>query len=239
MQTSLEEQQCPPAGCRPRLPASHSKPRCRAKGAFYHLTFAHGGVSVLQPWREFTHVPNHGFIPTAIDGTAAHSRCRCWVLSLWHRDWHSRDAQSDRAKKPIWVPQGISAPATQQAHFPSFLLSLCWLRCNPACRHISLRCCPQPQGWAVGLSQVTNTRTPGLLFIYCRSPVNPWPSLWALHRLRLFVSFFTHFSGRCIFTSPVCFECRGGMETRWQIPSQDHAVSPACTTWGRGCESAC
>ena len=41
-----------------------------------------GGVSVTQPWHEFTCVPDFGLISTGMDGTAARSRCWCWMPAL-------------------------------------------------------------------------------------------------------------------------------------------------------------
>lgn len=67
--------------------------------------------------------------------------------------------------------------------------------CSPRCLSAVL---PTAPSLGSELSEVTNTWTPGLLFIYHCSPRGPRPSLWALWPLCGFVPFFT---------SPVCFEC--------------------------------
>ena len=229
----LEERPCPALGHQPRLPGSRSKPRCRAEGTFYRLPFARGGVSVPQPRREFTHVPNHGLIPARASSAVAHSGCQCRVPALGMGTGTTGMPGLMKQKPPFgWHEVSELLPHSGLASPPG------WLRCDPARWRVFPRHCPQPRASAVARSEATSTRTPGLRFIYCRSPAGPQPSFSALRPLWLFVSFFVRFSGRCVFTSPVCFECWGRSDARRRIPSLDPAASAACTTRGRGCESA-
>lgn len=69
--------QLSPVGPQPRLPQPLQQTLLQSQGHVLPFGFCSWGVSVSQPWLEFTCVPDHGLIPTGMDGSAA-----CWVPAL-------------------------------------------------------------------------------------------------------------------------------------------------------------
>lgn len=186
--------QLPPAGPQPWLPRPPQQTLLQSQGHVLPFGFCSWGVSVSQPWREFMCVPNHGLIPTGMDGTAACSGCRCGGPALGVGIGTARTPGLIEQKPPFGCRKVSEVLPHSSLTSP---LSFC-----PFAGFGAMLLTPALPA-SPGLSRVTNTRAD----IYLLSqPPSPPPSLWALWPLHLFVPFFTHFSGHCVFTSPVCFE---------------------------------
>lgn len=169
-----------------------------------------GGVSVPQLWREVTHVPDHGLILSGMDGTVACSRCRCWVPALGMGIGTARMPGVIEQKPPFGCRKVFELLPCSRLTSPLSFCPFAGFGVIPlaSASLCGAACSPEPGQWAERGDKYPDART--VIYLLSQHPAGPWPSLWVLRPLRLFVSFFTHFSGRCVFTSPVCFECRGG-----------------------------
>lgn len=118
------------------------------------LAFARGKVSVWQPGGNSHTFPwSHPHQDGRHRGSL---QCWCWVPALGVGSG-TAGTPDLMEPTPIWV---------------SGLLPCCRLAAPLSCGH-----CVPHSAWAVGHGEVTNPRTPGLLFIYCHSPVGPRLSL--------------------------------------------------------------